>query len=281
VRGVYPTGMSATNSGSTPDPGYTYSNLFLFNGRDTLLGPDGDTVSTGHHALMIDLNTLIWVSERERLHGGRLSAAATFLVSSNSLASDVKGQLSSAGGFGDLYLQPVIVGWKKPRVDVRLAYGVLMPTGRFDGDADDNVGSGYWTHAPSAGGTFYLSRSKSTAVSGFYMHEFHTAQQDTDIHPGQTANVDYSLTHTIPIKTDALLQLGLIGYGQWQTTGKSGPAITSEQAAERYRVNSLGFASNLTLPPRKTTLGLKYFQEFANRSTFKGYTLQISMGIGF
>ena len=273
--------MSATNSGGTPDPGYTYSNLFLFNARDELLGPEGETVSTGHHAVMIDLNTLVWVSERAQLGGARLSTAATLLVSSNSLASDVKGQLSSGGGFGDLYLQPLIVGWKKPRVDVRLAYGILAPTGRFDGNANDNVGSGYWTHAPSAGVTFYLSESKATALSAFHMYEFHTAQKDTGIHPGQTANLDYSLTHTIPIRTNAQMQLGLIGYGQWQVTDKGGPTITSAQAAERYGVNSLGLASTLMLPQRKTTLGLKYFKEFASRSTFQGYTLQISMGIGF
>ena len=39
VRGVYPSGMSATNSGVTPEPGFTYSNLFLFYSRDQLKGP--------------------------------------------------------------------------------------------------------------------------------------------------------------------------------------------------------------------------------------------------
>jgi hypothetical protein len=30
VRGVYPVGMNATNSGVTPEAGITYSNLFVF-----------------------------------------------------------------------------------------------------------------------------------------------------------------------------------------------------------------------------------------------------------
>ena len=34
VRGVYPVGMSATNSGVTPESGVTYSNLFVFFSRD-------------------------------------------------------------------------------------------------------------------------------------------------------------------------------------------------------------------------------------------------------
>ena len=281
VRGVYPTGMSATNSGGTPDPGFTYSNLFLFNSRDQLRGPDGELVSTGNNAVMIDMNTLVWVSERARLGGARFSMAATLLVSTNSLTSDTEGPLSSGGGFADSYYQPFILGWKKERAEVRLAYGILAPTGKFNADAIDNVGSGYWTHAPSIGITVYLTESKAAALSAFHMYEFHTTQEGTDIHPGQTANLDYSLTRTIPLQSTMQLQIGLIGYGQWQTTDKSGPAISAAQAAAHYRVNALGFASNLMLAERRVSLTLKYLKEFSSRSTFQGYTLQISTGISF
>ena len=281
VRGVYPTGMSATNSGGTPEAGYTYSNLFLFNSRDELRGPDGAIVNTGHNAVMIDLNTLTWVSRTERLGGAKFSMAATLLVSSNSLQSDTLGAISSGGGLGDLYLQPIIFGWKQTRADVRVAYGILAPTGRFEGNANDNVGSGYWTHAPSIGVTVFLSESKSTALSALHLYEVHTVQQDTGIHPGQTANIDYSVTRTVPLGTAMQVQVGLVGYGQWQTTGRTGPAITPEQSAARYGVNALGLTSTLMLLQRKATLGLKYFKEFAARSTFQGYTLHISLGITF
>jgi hypothetical protein len=113
------------------------------------------------------------------------------------------------------------------------------------------------------------------------MYEFHTVQAGTDIHPGQTANIDYSLTHTRRVRADTQLQLGLIGYGQWQTTDKTGPTISAEQSAAHYGVNALGFASNVSLPARKVGLGLKYFKEFSNRSTFQGYTLQISGAVTF
>ena len=80
---------------------------------------------------------------------------------------------------------------------------------------------------------------------------------------------------------DTLLQLGLVGYGQWQTTDKTGPAISAADSASRYKVNALGFATNVMLPSRKTSLGLKYFREFSNRSTYQGYTLQISGAVTF
>jgi hypothetical protein len=281
VRGVYPTGMSATNAGVMPDAGLTYSNLFIFNARDESKGAGGEVVATGTNAVMIDLNTFVWVSRRTLLGGARFSAAATLLVSNNSLASDTAGQLSAGGGFADFYFQPFILGWTTDRVAIRTAYGVLAPTGRFNADASDNVGSGYWTHAPSIGVTLFLTKDKTTTLSAFHMYEFHTVQEGTGIHPGQTADIDYSITRTVRINDEAQLQLGLIGYGQWQTTDKTGPTVTTAQGTAHYQVNALGFASNVVLPARRVSLGLKYFKEFSNKSTFEGYTLQIAGAVTF
>src|SRR5262249_31670217 len=139
----------------------------------------------------------------------------------------------------------------------------------------------YWTHAVSSGQTFYLTENKSTALSAFEMYEFHTEQQGTAVHPGQTINLDYSLTQTFQLRQSLRLQVGLVGYGQWQTTDKSGPSVTPEQAAAHYKVNSLGFAANAIFPDRKASIGIKYFHESECRSTYQGYTLQISGAITF
>jgi hypothetical protein len=281
VRGVYPVGMNATNAGVTPASGLTYSNLFIFNARDESKGPDGEVVATGSNAVMIDLNTFVWVSQRTFLGGARFSTTASVLVSNSSLASDSQGQLSAGGGFADFFYQPFILGWTTRRVDIRTAYGLLAPTGRFNAGASDNVGSGYWTHAPSAGVTFFLTEDKATTISAFHMYEFHTVQEGTDIHPGQTANIDYSVARAFRIREGTQLQLGLIGYGQWQTTDKTGPAISPAQSTARYSVNAIGFASNVLLPAQRVSLGLKYFKEFSNRSTYQGYTLQIAGAVTF
>jgi len=280
VRGVYPLGMNATNAGVTPESGFTYANLFVLNSRDEEKGPNGETVVTGNQAVMMDLNTFVWVSQKIGILGDALfSASATLPFANNSLSSDVTGPISGGGGFADSYYQPVILGWRTERADFRAAFGFLAPTGRFTAGANTNVGSGYWTLSPSAGATFYLTRTKTTAVSAFQMYEFHTTQEGTGIHPGQTLNLDYSLTQILPLDEGLRLQLGVIGYAQWQTTDKTGPNVTSDQAAAHYHVYALGFGANAIFPARKVTVGAKYFQEFASRSTFQGYTLQISLAI--
>jgi hypothetical protein len=158
---------------------------------------------------------------------------------------------------------------------------VLAPTGRFNAGASDNVGSGYWTHAPSLGVTLFLTRDKTTTLSAFHMYEFHTVQEGTGIHPGQTADLDYSIARTVRVDDEAQLQLGVIGYDQWQTTDKTGPTVTTTQGSAHYQVHALGVAATVSLPARNVSLGLKYFKEFSTRSTFQGYTLQIAAAVTF
>lgn len=280
VRGVYPLGMTATNSGVTPGPGFTYSNQLLIYSRNEFRGSQGEILATGNQSVVMDLNSFVWVAEKELLGGARFSMSATLPVANNSLTSDVTGPVSGGAGFADSYYQPIIFGWDKERASIRAVYGFLAPTGSFKVGANDNVGSGYWTHAFSSGQTFYLNNSKRTAVSAFQMYEVHTDQKGTGIHPGQNLDLDYSVTHSWLLGNESRLQLGLAGYNQWQTTDKTGPGITPAQAAAHYKVNALGFASNFSLP-RKVNLGFKYFKEFSNKSTFQGYSVQFSGSISF
>lgn len=281
VRGVYPLGMGAMHSGVMPIAGLTYSNLFLFYSRDQLKGPDGEILATGNQSILMDMNSFVWVSSRRILGGAVFSLAATLPIANNSLTSDASGALSGGGGFADSYYQPFILGWHGNRADIKVGYGFLAPTGRFRAQAEDNVGSGYWTHALSSGQTFYVTRDGLTAVSAFQMYEFHGEQTDTRVQPGQTLDLDYSLTRTIPLSDELRLEVGIVGYGQWQTTDKTGPTVTPAQAAAHYRVNALGFASSVILPERKVSVGLKYFKEFSNENTVQGYSLQISGVVTF
>ena len=280
-RGVYPLGLSALNSGVMPESRFTYSNLFLYYSRNKSKGPDGEVRATGSNSVLMDMNSFAWVSGKRILGGARYSASATLPIANNSLSSDPGGAISGGGGLADSYYQPVILGWSWKRAEIRAIYGFLAPTGRFEAGASDNVGSGYWTHVVASGQTIYLTADRATTISAFQMYEFHDAQEGTDIHPGQTFNLDYSVTRMIPLRGDMRLQVGVIGYGQWQTTDKTGPGVTPEEEETRYRVNSIGFTGSLSLPKRKASVGLKYFQEFSNRSTFEGSSLQISCSFGF
>jgi hypothetical protein len=279
-RGVYPLGMSATNSGVTPEPGFAYVNQLLIYSRDESKGADGEVLGTGSNSVVMDMNTLAWVSRKKILGGAKFSMTATIPIAKNSLTSDVTGPVSGGGGLADSYYQPFILGWDKSRYAIRAVYGFLAPTGRFKNGANNNVGSGYWTHAFSSGQTFYLTKNKATSISAFQMYEVHTHQKSTSIHPGDTLDLDYSVMHSFSLGREKRLQLGLVGYNARQTTDKTGPTITPEQSQAHYKVNAVGVGSNLSLSA-KVSVGFKYFQEFADRSTFQGHSIQFSGSIKF
>jgi len=217
----------------------------------------GDTLPvTGRHAVLLFMKSFTWASPT--FGGGfQASASATIPIASNNLSTEVMGNVSGGTGLGDSYFI------------------------RFSSGASDNVRSGYWTHALSSGQTFYPMKSRRLILSAFEMYESHTAQAGTDIHPGQTLDLDYSIMG-VPVDVEkARWQLGIAGYEQWQTTGTFGPAVSSDAFATRYRVNAIGAATSLTLPKQSVTLGFRYFDEFANRSTFEGYSLQIAASVSF
>src|ERR1041384_6233831 len=130
-RGVYPLGMSATNSGVTPEPGFTYVNQLLIYSRDKSKGAEGEVLATGSNSVVMDMNTIAWVSKKKILGGAKFSMSATLPVARNSLDADVTGPVSGGAGFADSYYQPFILGWEKKRVAIRAVYGFLAPTGRF------------------------------------------------------------------------------------------------------------------------------------------------------
>jgi len=281
-RGVYPLGMSATNSGITPAPGFTYVNQLLFYSRDHAKDDAGHTLTvTGENYVLMDMNTLAWVSKETFLGGANFSAVATLPFARNNLTSDIQGNISGGGGFADSYYMPFILGWNRERVAIRAIYGFLAPTGRFVAGGNDNVGSGYWTNTVSSGQTFYLKENKRLVLSAFQMYEFHGVQEGTGINPGETFDLDYSMMGSLLRTNSFQLQAGLVGYEQRQTTATKGPGISETASMDRYAVNALGFAVNSAFPKHKASVGLKYFKEFADRSTFQGYSVQFSGSISF
>jgi hypothetical protein len=157
----------------------------------------------------------------------------------------------------------------------------VAPTGRFEAGADDNVGAGYWTHALSSGLTYKLAEDRTDSLSVFAMYEFHGKQETTEVRPGDTLTIDASWMHVAAQRADFAVQVGAAGYAQWQTSGKRGPDVTPAETGERYRVYALGLASSIAWPGRGTSIALKFFREFEARSTFEGYSIQLSAALAF
>jgi hypothetical protein len=282
LRGVYTPGFNATNSGVMPGPGLTYSNTFMDYSFDQVNCPLCGTISQKFNAsVLVDQNVFMWVT-KQKILGANYGLVADLSVTNSALSLAGLGSIAGGGGLADSYFQPVTLGWHLKRADIMAAYAFFAPTGKFTAGASNNTGTGHWTNAPTAGETFYLTKNKATAFSAYQMYEFHTTQDGTNIHPGQTFDLDYSLTQILPLQKDEhiLLQFGVAGYGQWQTTDNSGPKVDPAHPGH-YKVNAIGGAANIILPVRKVSVGFKLMKEFSNSYTVQGYSLQITGALTF
>ncbi len=284
IRGLYPVGMQATNSGVLPGAGLTYQSLFQLYSFDELRGPDRQELPVkGTASVFVQQNIFLWVSEY-KLFGGTYAVTVILPATNSSLTSVAFGTIAGGAGFADSYYSPFGLGWHEPRADLQVSYGFMAPTGRFTAGATDNTGAGYWGHFLNAGQTVYLTADKATAASAFEVYEFHTTQDTTNAHPGQTFDIDYSVMQLVPLDSDqhTLLQVGVVGYGQYQMTDLTGPGVNPIIASNsHYRVNALGPGVNVLLPARKVVVGARYFLEFENASTVQGRSLQISATVSF
>jgi hypothetical protein len=113
------------------------------------------------------------------------------------------------------------------------------------------------------------------------MYELHGKQETTDIRPGDTLTLDASWMAVAMRRADFSVQVGPVAYAQWQTTDMRGPDVTPAEAGDRYRVYALGLASSVAWPERRSSLALKLFREFEARSTFEGYSIQLSAALAF
>jgi hypothetical protein len=284
VRGLYTPGMSATNSGELPEAGLTYVAVVQAYSFDELKGADGDQLPVNlTTSVFFAQNLFVWVSDF-KIFGGTYAASANLPISNASLTLVRFGALQAGSGLSDSDYSPLTLGWQWSRADMQASYGFVVPTGRFHAGASDNTGGGYWAHIPSAGQTVYLTADKATAISAYEMYELHGTQKNTGIRPGQTFNIEYSITQMLPLTRDkgTLLQIGLVGYGQYQMTGHTGgTSVTATEARTHYKVNALGIAAGVMVPDRQIDVGVKYLKEFANEATVQGHSLQITAGVTF
>src|SRR5271170_1796884 len=256
-KGQWVPGQFGLNAGVIPEPGVTYANLALNYSASQLNGPNGNSVPgiNGTYSFWVDENIFYYVPQHKFL-GGYFMPYVALNYASGELVAEIPALNLGAGGggsgFADMYVQPLNLGWHLKRADVNVGYAFNAPTGRFTAGASNNVGSGYWGNNITTGTTFYITKSKGTSANLATDWEIHGQKTGTNITPGQAFTMEWGFGQVLPLKKDfsRLLQLGLVGYDQWQVSHSSGTLIlpyplppVSESAIPFYSVHGIGFQS--------------------------------------
>ncbi len=284
-KGQYIPGQQGLNAGVLPDPGFTYANLTINYSADTLKNANGNSVPlTGSYGIWAIENVFFYVPKFKFL-GAKLAFMVVVTPANGSLtlgAINLPNVSVNAGGEGiaDTWVQPATLGWSLKRVDVYAGYAFMAPTGRYTPGASDNIGSGYWGNHFVTGTTVYLTKNKGTTANLFTDWEFHGSKNiatGTKVTPGQAFTTEWGLGQVLPLKKDfsRLLQLGVIGYDQWQVSDNGG-FITPKVPASTvpfYSVHAIGFQTNFLLPAKALNFFFKFEDEYRAFARPEGRTI--------
>jgi hypothetical protein len=287
-------GQVGLNAGVLPSPGISYVNMTLRYGTDRFNGPSGNAILTnvisGNLTVWANENIFYWVADTKIL-GGNPGFALGITPASGTLTADILPNLTSltasAGGSGlsDTYVQPFSLGWHLKRADIQAMEAVIVPTGRYNPGATNNVGTGYFGNHVQTGTTVYITKNRGTSANLFTDWEVHGGRQgtnNTSKTPGQAFTDEWGLGQVLPIKKNMsqLLQVGGVGYDQWQVTANTGTIpipgtslITAANPIPFYSVHAAGVAVNYILPAKHIVGFFKYYHEYKAYSHYQGDTL--------
>ena len=287
-------GQVGLNAGIIPSPGFTYMNITVNYSSGAFNGPSGSAIPvTGNYDVWAVENFFYYVPNLNVLHGN-LGMYLILTPASGSLAADVQTQnpgipnlsaVAGGSGLSDLFITPIAVGWHLKRADIQVQEGMMVPTGRYTPGASDNVGTGYFGNHLLDGITYYITKNKGTSANLFTDWEVHGGRQGTNgtnKTPGQALSFEWGLGQVLPLKKNfsQLLQLGLVGYDQWQITANGGtvpigstnftiPASTLPY----YSVHAIGGQATYILPMKNLSLYVKGYHEYTAYSHFVGTTI--------
>jgi hypothetical protein len=284
-KGQWVPGQYGLNAGAIPDPGVTYANLALNYSAGRLNDSNGNRISgiNGNYSFWVDENIFYYVPQHKFLGGYFMPYVALNYASGEVVANLTGTDLSTGGGgsgFADMYVQPLNLGWHLKRADVVVGYAFSAPTGRFTAGASDNVGSGYWGNNITSGTTFYITKNKGTSANLSTDWEIHGQKAGTNETPGQAFTDEWGLGQVLPLKKDfsRLLQLGLVGYDQWQVSNNGGTVTVGGTPVPAsilpyYSVHGIGFQSDFILPTKNLAAFFKYYDEYSAKARPQGRTI--------
>ena len=254
--------------------------------------------------LNVDVNvgviapTIIWVSKWKIL-GANYGAYISPSFSNTSVGASLsiytgsgRSSNESQFGVGDIYVQPLWLGWTKKYFDIAFGYGFYAPTGKYKtqtitlpsggsitGEDADNIGYGFWTNQFQVAGSWYPWEDRRMAIATALTYEIHGNKKDYDLKPGQDLSLNWGISQYLPLQSDqmVLLEVGPAGYESWQVTDDTGSDALVPPTKDQ--VHAIGFQVGLTQVKWNAALNFHYFYEYAAKDRCQGSSIGLNFAI--
>jgi len=310
--GHFAPGVPNIRDFAVPEPGF-YGVLYnYFYSTDRLNDRNGDEISSvtinpgpGPGTTLdldVDVNvyalapTFIWVSPWKVL-GAKYGAYTSLSFGNTSVAAALATQTGSGRSAeesqfaaGDVFVQPLWLGWTKKCWDFALGYGFYAPIGKYDTEtitlpvvgpltveAADNIGLGFWTNQFQGGAAWYPWEDRRMSVATALTYEIHGEKDDFDLTPGQNLTLNWGISQYLPLRKDQklLLEMGPAGYSSWQVSDDSGSDAANPEV--RDEVHAAGVQLGVTHVPWNATFNFRYLYELSAQDRFQGQSFGLNV----
>jgi hypothetical protein len=173
-------------------------------------------------------------------------------------------------GYGDIYVQPAVLGWHTPHADITAAYAFWAPTGA------GHYGFHMWVNEIDFGTTLYPDRAKKWNVSTMMYYDIPRQKNNADITVGNILTLEGGASRSF-LKGAA--NAGVAYGAQWKVTHDSGAGIPAILPITNGRVFGVGPAIQLPVFAKGRNVGLvgvQYLWLLDPKTAFGGRALTAS-----
>jgi hypothetical protein len=222
-----------------------------------------------------------WVTNAKLL-GGNIGGQALPVAFMKARIEGTNLDVPGSFKFTDIYVQPLQLGWHKPRADFVAGWGLFLPTGSWE-LGGDNGGLGMWSNLFQAGTTLRLDDQHAWTASLLASYEIHSHKKETNIKVGDILTLEGGLGKAFykPVEGShipRITNVGLVYYTQLKVTSDEGPAGSSILfEGKEDRVFGVGLEASVFLPKQKLLLGLRVVPEFGARDRTQGFACTVTL----
>jgi hypothetical protein len=269
-------GDAGLKSGSQAPPGTYVAVPLYFYTADQIKDREGNQLRTGSLDAAV-FGLALSVVTTKKIAGGTYGFLVALPWANNRVQGVDDFDSNPGAGLTDMFLQPINLGWRKPRADFTLAYGLYLPTGRYEDGADNNTGLGMWAQEVLLGTTVFLNDTRSLHAATTATFDFQSEKDGSSTKVGNILNLEGG------VGADFLgggLTAGLAYYGTYKLSDdRFDSPVANLLIRGKNQVFALGPEVTLAIAAGKKVYGfatLRYQWELAGRTTTEGAAWNLS-----
>jgi hypothetical protein len=268
-------GTMGLNAGKQLAPGLYVADQLVYYEADTLHDRSGSPLPIEAFRLEALANALgvvfvFYVPEIATF----VSATAAVPLARLSVNSDHPLTSIDRFGLGDVFLQPLRIGWRIEHLDVIASYSLYVPTGLFQ-LGRGGVSSGQYTQEWSLGVALYADTERRYYATAVASYDFYHQKQGIDITRGDVIHIQGGIGANL----FGLVDIGVVGAALWQVRDDRGSELPPALQGARDRAYAIGGELGIMLPTIRGRITARYEHELDTRARPEGQILVFQLAV--